>query len=372
MGNNYFEKNIKASIIIPTKNREHHIKLCLTNLFKQTISKNEFEVIVIDDGSTDATCKIASNFNGVTVIKNSYSHGPAKARNQGIELAKGEIIIFIDSDILVAPDFIEKHIEYHRNIKDCIVLGARQHLKPNAVNYSNEVLKRESRQVLLELYSFDIEYLSYPWSIAYTCNISIPSAIAKNHPFCSDFNGWGLEDIEWAYRLSLLSLRWVFSNSVTGYHLYHKREMDENKFKQWKKNLDLFQSLHMNEVTKNFSLFENVFNPVYQENYIDVYHKYDKQFANSSAILLDLSCKQDIDSIKIIKETIKLKGYLDCEFIIIDQSSRAKSYNYDIFLASINHKKRIRFFFKESWLRNKDKILGQYKEKNLEVTKVVV
>ncbi len=86
--------NKLISIIIPCKNGEKYLEQTLNGIKKQNMN---VEVIVIDDGSTDNTFNIAKS-HGCKVIHNDQSKGPVKAKNQGLKIAKGEYIMFHDSD----------------------------------------------------------------------------------------------------------------------------------------------------------------------------------------------------------------------------------------------------------------------------------
>lgn len=102
--------NPRVSIIIPTYNRAHMIVECLDSVLNQTY--RHFEVIVVDDGSTDNTeAVLKPYFDRIKYIKQE-NHGNAAARNTGIREAKGEIIAFNDSDDLWLPDKLEKQVRY--------------------------------------------------------------------------------------------------------------------------------------------------------------------------------------------------------------------------------------------------------------------
>jgi len=95
------------SIIIPVYDAERTISRCLDSLCNQTVDRNEYEIILVDDGCTDATCEIAKQYPDVRVISQS-NRGPAAARNRGVREARGEIVLFTDSDCEVTPDWIER------------------------------------------------------------------------------------------------------------------------------------------------------------------------------------------------------------------------------------------------------------------------
>ncbi|MBU0635520.1 glycosyltransferase family 2 protein [Candidatus Micrarchaeota archaeon] len=98
-------KKKRFSVIIPAYNEEKRIANCL-NAFKLALQKNlSFEVLVVDDGSTDKTVEIASSFGFVKVLKASHK-GAAAARNLGARKAQGEILVFTDADCIPDSDWL--------------------------------------------------------------------------------------------------------------------------------------------------------------------------------------------------------------------------------------------------------------------------
>lgn len=97
------------SIIIPTYNGAKRIKKCLDALNKQDYN-GEFEIIVVDDGSTDDTQQVIENYKQVTLIQQKNA-GPAAARNHGANIAKGEILLFTDDDCVPIPDWISQMVQ---------------------------------------------------------------------------------------------------------------------------------------------------------------------------------------------------------------------------------------------------------------------
>lgn len=98
----------KVSVIIPTYNCASMIAECLDSVLNQTFK--DFEVIVIDDGSTDDTERVIAPYkNRITYIR-QVNQGAAAARNRGIKEARGDYIAFLDSDDLWFPDKLEKQI----------------------------------------------------------------------------------------------------------------------------------------------------------------------------------------------------------------------------------------------------------------------
>ncbi len=94
-----------VSVIIPTYNEEKVIGECLDSLRNQTCKP--FEIIVVDDGSTDKTRKILKTVRGIRLVKQKH-RGPGAARNKGVMKAHGEILVFVDADMTFDRRFIDQ------------------------------------------------------------------------------------------------------------------------------------------------------------------------------------------------------------------------------------------------------------------------
>ncbi len=105
-------KNVKITVIIPTYNRERFLSRTVTSVLNQSFS--DFELVVVDDGSTDNTKKIIEGFqkkdSRIKYIWQKNSGGPARPKNEGIKKAKGKYIAFLDSDDEWFPEKLEKQL----------------------------------------------------------------------------------------------------------------------------------------------------------------------------------------------------------------------------------------------------------------------
>lgn len=114
----------KFSIIIPNYNEEKYIKRCLEIVFNQTIDNSMYEVIVIDDGSTDNSIEIIKKYN--VKLLNSDRVGAGGARNQGFNIATGKYIILLDGDdYLYKNDVLEK-LDEKINNEDIVFVNYKQ------------------------------------------------------------------------------------------------------------------------------------------------------------------------------------------------------------------------------------------------------
>jgi glycosyltransferase involved in cell wall biosynthesis len=100
--------------VVPTRNRSDYLRVCLGSLLTQAVAE-PFEVIVVDDGSTDDTRAMASSL-GATVIELDRERGPNAARNAGLQAARGDLIAFVDDDVEAPPGWLAE-----------VVAGARRH-----------------------------------------------------------------------------------------------------------------------------------------------------------------------------------------------------------------------------------------------------
>jgi glycosyltransferase involved in cell wall biosynthesis len=111
---------IRASVIVPVYNGARTLGACLRALDAQTVQKDSYEIIVVDDGSTDGSAAVATQ-HGVTIIRQENA-GPAAARNEGVRRAGGQILLFTDADCEPRADWIEQMLS---PFEDPTVTGAK-------------------------------------------------------------------------------------------------------------------------------------------------------------------------------------------------------------------------------------------------------
>jgi glycosyltransferase involved in cell wall biosynthesis len=115
---------MKTSVIIPTYNGARKLPGILSSLKNQT--RRPDEVLVVVDGSSDNTREVLENYKEELLsLKVIYQHnqGRAAVRNSGAQNASGDLFIFLDDDIRLLPDGIEKHLEFHKSHENCILFG---------------------------------------------------------------------------------------------------------------------------------------------------------------------------------------------------------------------------------------------------------
>ncbi|KAB2951558.1 glycosyltransferase family 2 protein [Heliorestis acidaminivorans] len=140
---------IEYSVVMPTYNRSYQLMLTLTSLERQTVAPDQYEVIVVNDGSTDDTLERLQSYKppyAFQYYSTTSRGGPGLARNQGVAKAEGRYIIFCDSDFFTLPHFIESFQQYHRQEEEAIVSatpycfqGIFTHLYPDFSDWERQL-----------------------------------------------------------------------------------------------------------------------------------------------------------------------------------------------------------------------------------------
>lgn len=121
---------MRFSIVIPTYNRKDLLRRCLAATTNQDYP--DYEVIVVDDGSTDGTGGMAQReFPQVRYLRQETNRGPAATRNWGIREATGEIIAFTDDDCVPTRDWLSDHLRYYDDLSVGAVGGSQIPRNPN-------------------------------------------------------------------------------------------------------------------------------------------------------------------------------------------------------------------------------------------------
>ncbi len=216
------EYNYDFSVIIPTYNRAYVLAQCLASLQNQTYDNNKFEVIIIDDGSTDNTQEICENgnFNFAFKYIKQINSGPGVARNSGIEIAQGKFTLIINDDAILDENNLQVHWDKHHILahKKVAVLGT--------FNYAEEFVKRPfvwiaENTPLIFGYSLAEEDRLHNYRFFWTCNISIlTEALKQIGGFDPLFNEPMMEDTELGFRLEQIGFSVYFTKQAIATH-YH-------------------------------------------------------------------------------------------------------------------------------------------------------
>jgi glycosyltransferase involved in cell wall biosynthesis len=224
---------LKLSVIIPTHNRKAILQRAIRAYGQQTLPPDTFEVLIVDDGSTDGTPEVVSQCAMTSPASlrclGQENRGQAAARNHGISEARGCIILFADDDVIPAPDMLEEHLSWHNT-----------HPRPNFavlgyIDWAPEVCPTPFMRWL----SHAGPYSSYGYlrpgqeaSVGnfYTGNASVKlEFLRKAGLFDEAFQSYGMEDAELGYRLFKNGMRLLYNPGAVGYHWKHVTFADASR-----------------------------------------------------------------------------------------------------------------------------------------------
>ena len=201
------------SVVIPTYNRLPILRQCLTALERQQLASpiEGYEVVLVDDGSTDDTVAWlraeAASLPHVRLIQQEHG-GPAEGRNRGVAEARGDVIVFIDSDLVVTPTFLISHARAlerfwrEQGTRLCFTYGA----VINTANFENPTSEPHKLSDL-------------SWAYFATGNVAIDrDLLERSGLFDTRFRLYGWEDLELGERLRRLGVQLVRCPEAVGYH----------------------------------------------------------------------------------------------------------------------------------------------------------
>lgn len=269
---------MKLSVIVPTYNKLPRLKLMLESVKLQTLDRSEYELLFIVDGSTDGTSEYLEEwaFQTRTNIHqfSTENHGRAASRNRGIELTSGTYLVFTDDDLILSPQFFERHLKvmeshgpksvgrgYIYNLP--LVKFFRDPSDPNSLlemtqdtqrthsafdsvvivldDITNRFAEKIHKQGRVTRFEKGVRYMLSspspiaPWIACTGGNFCIKkSELIKTGGFDEGFGlNWGCEDLELGYRLFRQGFQFIACPEAANFHLAHfragyKQEQDQS------------------------------------------------------------------------------------------------------------------------------------------------
>lgn len=239
-------ENLKISVVIPTFNREVLLEKTLISLYQQTMDKALFEVIIIDDGSTDNTDimvkKYENNMNIKYLFQENKGYGAASARNKGIINSKGEVICFIDSGILLSTNSLE--IVYNRVYgRKKAIIGylygfdefnenkeyiEKLNIDPQHTDVYIKQMEDDGigdlRENMYSMSGYDLKKWAAPWVIFWVGFSAVEKKeLLEVGMFDESFNTWGCEDIDLGLSLYKNNISIELEKDFKGIHLPHEK-----------------------------------------------------------------------------------------------------------------------------------------------------
>lgn len=276
----------KITIIIPIYNvNEDYFKKCMKSVLNQTLK--DIEVILVDDGSKKNIGLLCDKYAKLDIrikVLHQLNQGVSVARNNGLQHAKSQWVMFVDADDWIENDACEKLYKYTNESYDVIVGRAYEYIndraretfyKGNKVNY---VLKKEDKENLIKMILIDKDlkysYVAVPWARLYKLdtikknNIEFKKGIMYgedalfNIELFIKFNSVFVDELIYYYRINEESITHTFKYEILdSLELLYKNLIlciyDLNKNKELEESIYYFKIKHLNKVLDNYYKINN-------------------------------------------------------------------------------------------------------------------
>ncbi|MFP5518966.1 MAG: glycosyltransferase [Bdellovibrionia bacterium] len=268
----------KISVIIPTRNYQTFVVNVIRHLILQDIETKKFEIILVDDGGEDQTedyilqlvgpIKSQINFKYIYVQRETHEKTAFRAgicRNIGTELARGEYLLFLDSDMLVPQDFLRELLVQFNDAD--VIQCPRWHINPEKSDSFTELSSLLPADRYIEEASYWMPFFEsknwaeLPFYWRYTCTYCL--AISRENflqlgGFNQNFRSYGFEDTDLGYRGAKAHLKFKMWNKYV-YHLTPPKDKARYRHSLWRKQIllsktgKIFYLLHLDpEIYKLF------------------------------------------------------------------------------------------------------------------------
>ncbi len=294
----------KVSIIIPVYNTEEYLKKCLDSVINQTL--NDIEIILIDDGSTDNSGKICNEYaekdKRIKVI-HQENQGQGRVRNEGLKIAKGEYIGFVDSDDWIALDFYEKLYDAAIDKKSEVTIA-------KTINFYD---KNNKYIELPEHNETDIHFKDVVWDSLYK-----KSFLDKNNIVFPENRIF--EDVLFSLMINCFVKRRFFN--VNSFY-YRRKDRKNSTMYNYKSNFNAQNRLKIIDLCEQF---------VSEIKDFSIYFKAKELFYQRKINYLFEILRYDCSFFEYVKTEIKKIDFAENQYVLPDLKEKCEA-----FLASKNY-----------------------------------
>jgi glycosyltransferase involved in cell wall biosynthesis len=229
------------SVVIPTYSKPETLPLVVRHLESQTLPRERFEVLVIDDGSPDDTGERLRSLAQSTPLAFRFliqeNRGVSATRNRGAREARGRVVLLIQDDILARPDLLERHLRIHRDHPELSHAAVGRVTWPPdwPIDHFMSWLDNGGPQFR---YHQVRGRSTVTFKHFYTCNVSVKRQALLENPFDEEIV-YGFEDIELAWRLQGRGFVFHYDEDAVGYH-HHRRSFDDYRRRQFKAGQSMY------------------------------------------------------------------------------------------------------------------------------------
>ena len=236
-------RDVSFSVVIPSYNSKKEVAVVLKSLSRQKMAKEKFEVILVDDGSSDGTGEFLKTQSFLKEMNFKYIYFPRKkkhrfgdhrfraglARNLGVKQAEGEGLAFLDSDVIVGEDYLQSVVQ---NLdKHSVIQHPRLHLKRGAPKDYEQI--NSTRHTFVKGGGYWEKFYAgganwnnkrLPWKYISTNTLCLRADLfQKSGRFRKNYTCYGFEDTDLGWRLHQMGQKFYLNDSPT-YHLYRRSE----------------------------------------------------------------------------------------------------------------------------------------------------
>ncbi len=289
---------VNISIIIPVYNNLDFTIQCVKSIQKQCKTIN-YEIIIVDDYSTDNTKEFFSNNNKITYVRNEKNKGFAYSCNKGAEKAKGDILIFLNNDTLIVNDICKSVINTFRNFKNIGIVGGKLLYEDNTIQHAGILIYPDKHLGHL--------FKEFPYNYHNANKIRFLQAVTgaffcikkelflKIGKFDENFKN-GFEDVDLCFRVTQNGYRIIYNPDICLYH-FEEKTRRENKAND-DINSKLISERWFRKIEPDFFLKKEGYD--FKLNDIGEFYIIKKDFSEVE--------EEDL-SIAIAKEPLFFKGY---------------------------------------------------------------